>query len=258
MFEEEYGQVDVESAIAAFEKAHPGVRIRRGDGAGHRIRSRRRRAGPASRRMPEPAPAAEWLREDRESAAPPPPPAPAPFWVPRAPEPELAPDPVRRRRLGRPAFVRRRRREPARRRSAHAADPARRGVRGARTHDGSAGRPRYGSDRAPRPGGADGGDRSCRDALDPSRRPGRPTAPGSRRKSRSWRRTRRSGSSRRCCPRFRGPRAGFPTTRSTGSPRASSSGSRSGSCARSPGKSIPDVAEIVIKQRIRELESGVE
>ncbi len=144
---------------------------------------------------PEPAPAAEWLNEERESAAPPPPPAPAPFWVPRAPEPELAPIPFGADDSGVAARVRSRRRGPARRRSAHAADPARRGVRGARTHDGSAGRPRYGSDRAPAPRRT-GRRRSIlpRRVRSSPRRPRRPTTAGSRRRSRSWRRTPRSGS----------------------------------------------------------------
>jgi CheY-like chemotaxis protein len=89
LFEEEYGQVDVESAIAAFERAHPEFEY--GEQTG---------SGPASmpgdvEPDPEPAsaPAAEWLHEEREAAPAPTPPAPAPFWVPRAPEPELAPIP---------------------------------------------------------------------------------------------------------------------------------------------------------------------
>jgi hypothetical protein len=91
LFEEEYGQADVESAIAAFEKAHPEYRYAE-DGA------------PSPQRLPgdvEPAseeshapetPAAGWLREEPEAAAAPPP-APAPFWVPREPEPDVAPIP---------------------------------------------------------------------------------------------------------------------------------------------------------------------
>ncbi len=91
LFEEEYGQADVESAIAAFEKAHPEYSYAE-DGA------------PPPERLPgdvEPAseesrapetPAAGWLREEPETAAPPPP-APAPFWVPREPEPDVAPIP---------------------------------------------------------------------------------------------------------------------------------------------------------------------
>ncbi|HVQ55071.1 MAG TPA: response regulator [Thermoanaerobaculia bacterium] len=92
MFEEEYGQVDVESAIAAFEKAHPEFEY--GDATEPGTGSVPGDVAPdAEPSHPEPAPAAEWLNEERESAAPPPPPAPAPFWVPRAPETELAPIP---------------------------------------------------------------------------------------------------------------------------------------------------------------------
>ncbi len=96
MFEEEYGQADVESAIAAFEQAHPEYTYS-DDG------------GPAAARAsggvdspPEPAPeaqapaAAEWLGEESESEAasePAPKAAPAPFWVPRQPEPDIAPIP---------------------------------------------------------------------------------------------------------------------------------------------------------------------
>jgi CheY-like chemotaxis protein len=92
MFEEEYGQVDVESAIAAFEKAHPEFEY--GDATEPGTGSVPGDVAPGPEPShPEPAPAAEWLSEERESAAPPPPPAPAPFWVPRAPEPEMAPIP---------------------------------------------------------------------------------------------------------------------------------------------------------------------
>ena len=92
LFEEEYGQVDVESAIAAFEKAHPEFEY--GDAAAAET------ASVPGDVAPEPdeesraasAPAAGWLQEERE-APPAAPPAPAPFWVPRAPEPELAPIP---------------------------------------------------------------------------------------------------------------------------------------------------------------------
>ena len=110
MFEEEYGHGDVESAIAAFEKAHPEF-------------AHVEESEASSAMTPEPGPRngdgmaddettgewavadegagarhglAEWLREEpaaTESAAPPPPPAPAPFWVPREPEPDLQPIP---------------------------------------------------------------------------------------------------------------------------------------------------------------------
>jgi CheY-like chemotaxis protein len=90
MFEEEYGQTDVESAIAAFEKAHPEFTYAE-DGT----------ASPAPEHLPgdvDPGPeshapdvpVASWLREESEAA---PPQAPAPFWVPREPEPEIAPIP---------------------------------------------------------------------------------------------------------------------------------------------------------------------
>jgi CheY-like chemotaxis protein len=91
MFEEEYGQVDVESAIAAFEKAHPEFSYA-DDGT----------AAASSERLPgdvdaapeqshaSETPVASWLREETE-AAPAPPAAPAPFWVPREPEPDIAP-----------------------------------------------------------------------------------------------------------------------------------------------------------------------
>ena len=97
MFEEEYGQADVESAILAFEKAHPEfshasesetsaamipeVPEREEAGEDEPTDSRRGLAG--------------WLSEEPEHApvAPPPQPAPAPFWVPREPEPELQPIP---------------------------------------------------------------------------------------------------------------------------------------------------------------------
>lgn len=92
MFEEEYGQADVESAIAAFEKAHPEYTYA-DDGT---TESPDKKPGdvepaPEETRAPE-APVASWLREEPE-AAPAPPPAPAPFWVPREPEPDVAPIP---------------------------------------------------------------------------------------------------------------------------------------------------------------------
>src|SRR5262252_4900678 len=82
MFEEEYGQADVESAIAAFEKEHPEFTYAE-DGHSE--------AGlmPGNAEAPEESHAtrtaeAGWLNDESESAAatPPPPAAPAPFWVP--------------------------------------------------------------------------------------------------------------------------------------------------------------------------------
>ena len=100
LFEEEYGQADVESAIAAFEKAHPefdhaeesptssALALDADEDSG----TRRGDEGADA-----PPPLASWLREEPEhpAAEPPPPPrpAPAPFWVPREPEPELQPIP---------------------------------------------------------------------------------------------------------------------------------------------------------------------
>ena len=90
LFEEEYGQVDVESAIAAFEKAHPEFEYGEATASGSVPGDVA--PDPREESHSEPAPAAGWLHEEHEAPAPPPP-APAPFWVPRAPEPELAPIP---------------------------------------------------------------------------------------------------------------------------------------------------------------------
>ena len=106
LFEEEYGQADVESAIAAFEKAHPEFsHVEEGATAAAMATETAgsldapdeegeadETAEPAKPRL------AEWFQEGRESTAsavaePPPPPAPAPFWVPRQSEPELTPIP---------------------------------------------------------------------------------------------------------------------------------------------------------------------
>ena len=77
MFEEEYGQVDVESAIAAFEKSHPEFEY--GDATEPGTGSVPGDVAPGPEAShPEPAPAAEWLNEERESAAPPPAPPPPP------------------------------------------------------------------------------------------------------------------------------------------------------------------------------------
>jgi CheY-like chemotaxis protein len=99
LFEEEYGQADVESAIAAFEKAHPEFSYVE-EGATSAAMATETAGSLDERDEPEPEPArprlAEWLQEGREAAStsePPPPPAPAPFWVPRQAEPELAPIP---------------------------------------------------------------------------------------------------------------------------------------------------------------------
>ncbi len=102
LFEEEYGQADVESAIAAFEKAHPEFSYVE-DGAATAAMT----PGANGDSLPEKADAerdepsakpklAGWLQEERDAAAAPEPPrapAPAPFWVPRQAEPELTPIP---------------------------------------------------------------------------------------------------------------------------------------------------------------------
>ncbi|MET0621220.1 MAG: response regulator [Thermoanaerobaculia bacterium] len=106
LFEEEYGQADVESAIAAFEKAHPEFSYVE-DGAATAAMTPENGAGAgdaaslvsapdeAKDGQPSRPKLAEWLQEERDAAPAPevPPPAPAPFWVPREAEPELAPIP---------------------------------------------------------------------------------------------------------------------------------------------------------------------
>jgi len=97
MFEEEYGQADVESAIAAFEKAHPEFTYSDSD---------EHEAAAATASIPgdvapapeaadahEESPAAGWLEEENDAPTPRPVAAPAPFWVPREAEPEVAPIP---------------------------------------------------------------------------------------------------------------------------------------------------------------------
>ena len=97
LFEEEYGQGDVESAIAAFEKAHPEF-THVADGTAPPAASEDR-VEPDDDAEAEPArdKLASWLKEepDRPVAQPPvfPPAAPAPFWVPREAEPDLTPIP---------------------------------------------------------------------------------------------------------------------------------------------------------------------
>jgi CheY-like chemotaxis protein len=102
LFEEEYGQADVESAIAAFEKAHPEF-----SHAEDNPTEAAMEVEPGESTAVEPpedhrdveggAALAGWLRQDAEAAPQEaesePTPAPAPFWVPREPEPELQPIP---------------------------------------------------------------------------------------------------------------------------------------------------------------------
>jgi CheY-like chemotaxis protein len=110
LFEEEYGHGDVETAIAAFEKAHPEF-AHVEEGAAESAMTPENGNGPDAGAAWEGGEddtatarqgLAEWLRDEgpgaaasaapAESAAPPSA-APAPFWVPREPEPELQPIP---------------------------------------------------------------------------------------------------------------------------------------------------------------------
>ncbi len=96
LFEEEYGQADVESAIAAFEKAHPEYTYVEDDATEAAMQREAPPETPVEEREPDAAPVASWMQEDADPAArteAAPPPAPAPFWVPREPEPDLAPIP---------------------------------------------------------------------------------------------------------------------------------------------------------------------
>jgi CheY-like chemotaxis protein len=106
LFEEEYGQADVESAIAAFEKAHPEFSYAEEGATTAALATDDHDSRASAVKPPEGHDEddggnrprlASWLQEERESPAsapePPPLPAPAPFWVPRQAEPELAPIP---------------------------------------------------------------------------------------------------------------------------------------------------------------------
>jgi CheY-like chemotaxis protein len=98
LFEEEYGQADVESAIAAFERAHPEFsHAEESATAAAMDLGESTAVEPPHDHEANPeggAALAGWLRQDAEAAAEEPPPAaPAPFWVPREPEPELQPIP---------------------------------------------------------------------------------------------------------------------------------------------------------------------
>ena len=99
LFEEEYGQADVESAIAAFERAHPEFSHAEESATAAAMDLGESTAVEPPHGHDEPAegeqPLAGWLRQDAEPASsePPPSPAPAPYWVPRGPEPELQPIP---------------------------------------------------------------------------------------------------------------------------------------------------------------------
>src|SRR5262245_11596664 len=114
MFEEEYGQADVESAIAAFEKAHPEFAYVE-DGAAEAAMNPGHDEDHTAGEAESPSqPLAEWMPAEpaRPTAPSVTPPVPAPFWVPREPEPELAPipfahdDSTNRRRAQAPAPIR--------------------------------------------------------------------------------------------------------------------------------------------------------
>jgi CheY-like chemotaxis protein len=92
LFEEEYGQVDVESAIAAFESAHPEFEYGEATASIRASVTGALGPDPDEESNSTAAPAAGWLHEEREAPIPAPA-APAPFWVPRTPEPEIAPIP---------------------------------------------------------------------------------------------------------------------------------------------------------------------
>jgi len=120
LFEEEYGHGDVESAIAAFEKAHPefahaeetatdsamAAQPGGNNGTGEDTETEWAESSESAVVEPDAGAArqglADWLRDDRATVAAPvdapapssaPPPPPAPFWVPREPEPDLQPIP---------------------------------------------------------------------------------------------------------------------------------------------------------------------
>jgi CheY-like chemotaxis protein len=106
LFEEEYGQADVESAIAAFEKAHPEFEPAEEDATsaamvpeeGPGVEEETVSASEEVEEETAESPlAADWIREEPEaplaSEFRPPATAPAPFWVPREPEPDVQPIP---------------------------------------------------------------------------------------------------------------------------------------------------------------------
>ena len=102
LFEEEYGQADVESAIAAFEKAHPEF-AHPADDVTEAAMDAENSTAVEPPHDDEPAESrqalAGWLRQESETEPPAsmdepaPAPAPAPFWTPRQSEPELQPIP---------------------------------------------------------------------------------------------------------------------------------------------------------------------
>jgi CheY-like chemotaxis protein len=95
MFEEEYGQADVESAIAAFEKAHPEFTYSEDGSAATASIPGDVAPTPPADDAHDDSRAEGWLDEEPDVPVPAPAPvsAPAPFWVPREPEPDVAPIP---------------------------------------------------------------------------------------------------------------------------------------------------------------------
>ncbi len=103
LFEEEYGQADVESAIAAFEKAHPEFSHAEESATAAAMDMGESTAVAPPRdhgEAGEGGALAGWLRQDADAAAegavaeyePDPAPAPAPFWTPRQAQHEPEPD----------------------------------------------------------------------------------------------------------------------------------------------------------------------
>ena len=275
LFEEEYGQADVESAIAAFEKAHPefsyvedgaaAAAMTPGNGqeAPRSGREKRRSepegqhgtAGSARRRRPSPQLLPSLRRRPRRRLS----------GCRGSPSRSWRRFPSRRDDLGRSAATQpeptradeaptqqirlsaRVRRAPARgpfavQRGPHSDETA----PAAEEHTAEIPIVSSGPLAAPPPGPSE---------APAGRRRVRARA-GAR--SRSWPRRRRSDSSRKCCPRSRARKAGL--TDDEIDRLASRVVERlSEKIVREIAwEVIPDVAEIVIKQRIKELESGVE
>ncbi|MEP6993198.1 MAG: response regulator, partial [Acidobacteriota bacterium] len=96
LFEEEYGQADVETAIAAFEKAHPEFTHADDDATAAALEETVAVSPPRNEDSLQGRQGlAGWLREEpeRPPSAPPQQLVPTPFWVPREPEPDLQPIP---------------------------------------------------------------------------------------------------------------------------------------------------------------------
>ena len=257
LFEEEYGQVDVESAIAAFEKAHPEFEY--GEATAPGSVPGDVEPGPESdvafgarsgRRMA--------ARGTRSCSAARVPGARAVLGAPRSGAGARA-HPVRRRRLGRRAA--RRSGGPARRRSAHAADPARRRVRGARTHDRL--RPRTGRPIRPRPAPRKSGQRRSRSSETRSIFAAPPPAPaepadGVPSEIEVLAQNTSIGQLKEMLSSVSRPEGGLSDDEIDRLASRVVERLSERIVREIAWEVIPDVAEIVIKQRIRELESGVE